>query len=143
MSVVVDFKSLHGAGRCSVAYASVPGHGLCLVTAGADGQVTLRGADSLEQKASHTEAQPIECLVVDPNSNFVAVGVDNRTQVGGWGQRAGAWGPLHGSPPHGDSWGSASPAHVGPAAGERGGEGMPNKAGKICPAGASRCMRAV
>ena len=82
----LDFKSLHGPGRCSVAYTCIEGQGLRLVTAGADGKVALRDADSPAHViASHDAGQPVECIAVDPlvtGAKFVAVGIDLKTQVG-------------------------------------------------------------
>ena len=82
----LDFKSLHGPGRCSVAYTFIEGQGLRLATAGADGKVVLRDADSPDHViATHDAGQPVECIAVDPlasGAKFVAVGVDLKTQVG-------------------------------------------------------------
>ena len=71
----IDFKAGHGPGRCSVAFTTIDGgKRLCLVTAGADGKINLLDADSHDLIASHLEAGPINCLVIDPKG-----GSDNKT----------------------------------------------------------------
>ena len=80
----IDFKNAHGPGRTSVAFVEIKGKGLCLVSGGADGKVVLRGADRPHAAifATHKEPDPIECLSVDPRGGSIAVGVDNKAQVG-------------------------------------------------------------
>ena len=80
----VNFKEGHGPGRSSVAFATLDGgKRLCLLSAGADGTVNLVDADSHDLITSHTEPNPINCLLVDPKGSYVAIGVDNKTQVRG------------------------------------------------------------
>ncbi len=76
----LEFKPLHGAGRCSVAYVTI-NEQVCLLTGGADCKVSLRDATSLEETALHTEDGPVECIAVHAKERVVAVGVDTKTKV--------------------------------------------------------------
>ncbi|GAX80265.1 hypothetical protein CEUSTIGMA_g7703.t1 [Chlamydomonas eustigma] len=74
----LDFKLCHESGPASLEYVTLTTGTISLLSAGSDGKITLRDADSLGETHSYSAGEPVNCIASHSKSNCLAIGVDNK-----------------------------------------------------------------